>query len=107
MLAGFAWSLAALGAFFRDTAQIIGLLMTVLMVFSPVFYPVSAAPAAIRELLYLNPLTYPIEEVRSVLVLGLWPNVTGWLVYSAVACLTAASGLWLFQRARSAFADVV
>jgi lipopolysaccharide transport system permease protein len=107
MLAGSAWFLAAFGVFFRDVSQIIGILMTMLMVMSPVFYPVSSAPAGIQTLIYLNPLTYPIEEVRRVLVLGDWPNVMAWVVYTGISCAAAAGGLWLFQRTRAAFADVV
>ena len=62
MMAGFAWFLAAVGVFFRDTSQIIGVFMSMLMVLSPVFYPVSAAPARIQKLIYLNPLTYPLRK---------------------------------------------
>jgi len=107
MLAGFCWFLAALGVFFRDASQLVGIFMSMLMVMSPVFYPVSAAPQRIRRFLYLNPLTYPIEEVRRVFVLGNWPDLTMWVAYTAIACAIAVSGLWLFQRTRSAFADVV
>ena len=107
MLAGVAWCLSALGVFFRDVSQIVGILMTILMVMSPVFYPVSAAPERVRTVMYLNPLTYPIEEVRGVLVLGVWPHLLPWMVYALISCLVAAAGLWLFQHTRSAFADVV
>ena len=107
MLAGLSWSLAALGVFFRDISQIIGVLMTMAMVVSPVFYPVSSAPARMQSLIYLNPLTYPIEALRQALVLGEWPEPGTWLLYSIVACGAAVGGLWLFQRTRSAFADVV
>jgi lipopolysaccharide transport system permease protein len=107
MLAGCAWFLAALGVFFRDVTQIVGILITMLMVVSPVFYPVSAAPAVVQRFMYLNPLTYPIEEVRRVLVLGHWPDPAIWLLYTAISCVVAAAGLWLFQHTRSAFADVV
>jgi lipopolysaccharide transport system permease protein len=107
MLSGFAWFLAALGVFFRDAAQLVGIFMSMLMVMSPVFYPVSAAPQLVRRFLYLNPLTYPIEEVRRVFVLGNWPDPTMWLAYTVISCVVALSGLWVFQRTRSAFADVV
>ena len=107
MVAGVAWFLAALGVFFRDIGQIINVVMTMLLSFSPVFYPVSAAPEFMRQIIYLNPLTYPIEEVRRVLVLGYWPDWSAWLLYSVAAVVIAASGLWVFQNARPAFADVV
>lgn len=107
MVAGFAWFLAAIGVFFRDIGQIINLVMTMMLSFSPVFYPVSSAPPAFQKVMYLNPLTYPIEELRTVLVLGGWPDWSMWAAYSAVSLTTAVAGLWVFQRTRSAFADVV
>ena len=107
MVAGVAWLLAALGVFFRDIGQIITVAMTMLLSFSPVFYPVSAAPEFVRRVIYLNPLTYPIEEVRRVLILGYWPDWSAWLVYTAAAVVIAAGGLWVFQNTRPAFADVV
>jgi lipopolysaccharide transport system permease protein len=55
----------------------------------------------------LNPLTYPIEEVRAALVLGAWPHWWGFAVYCVFASIAALAGLWVFQKTRSAFADVV
>lgn len=107
MIAGVAWSVAALGVFFRDIGQVMNVAMTMLMSFSPVFYPVSAAPVFVRRFMYLNPLTYPIEEVRRVLVLGYWPDWNAWLLYTGAAVVIALAGLWVFQNTRSAFADVV
>lgn len=104
---GLAWLLAAIGVFFRDIGQIIGVAMSVMMFMSPVFYPVSSVPAFAQKLLYLNPLTYPIEAVRQVLILGAIPDWQHWLAYSGAATLMAVVGLWVFQRARPAFADVV
>lgn len=107
LVAGLAWFLSAIGVFFRDIGQVINVVMTMLLSLSPVFYPVSAAPEFVQRLIYLNPLTYPIEEVRRVLVLGYWPQWDMWALYTVIAALIAASGLWVFQNTRAAFADVV
>lgn len=107
LTAGLAWLLAALGVFFRDIGQMIGVAMSVLMFLSPVFYPASAVPAMAQQLLYLNPLTFPMEELRAVLILGQQPDWWHWAVYFGVAMVVALSGMWLFQKARPAFADVI
>jgi lipopolysaccharide transport system permease protein len=39
---GLSWILASLGVFIRDVPQTIGILVTILMFLSPVFYPLSA-----------------------------------------------------------------
>jgi lipopolysaccharide transport system permease protein len=107
LTAGLAWLLSALGVFLRDIGQIISVVMSVLLFLSPVFYPVSAVPAVAQAILYFNPLTVPMEELRTVLVLGRHPNWELWSTYSVVSAVTALLGLWVFQKARSAFADVL
>jgi len=107
LTAGLAWLLAALGVFFRDIGQMIGVVMSVLMFLSPVFYPASAVPAVAQNLLNLNPLTFPMEQLRAVLILGCQLDWLHWAVYFGVAMLVALSGMWIFQKARPAFADVI
>ncbi len=107
LTAGLAWLFASLGVFFRDIGQMIGVAMSVLMFLSPVFYPASAVPAMAQQLLYLNPLTFPMEELRAVLILGHQPDWWHWALYFGVAVVVALSGMWLFQKARPAFADVI
>jgi lipopolysaccharide transport system permease protein len=104
---GFAWLLAALGVFFRDMDQIIGVLMSVLLFLSPVFYSADLAPELARRLLMINPLSYPIEEVRKVVLLGSWPHWSTWAIQVIISTCVAWTGLWVFERAKPAFADVV
>jgi len=104
---GVAWLLASVGVFFRDLGQIIGVVMSIMLFLSPIFYPAAAAPALAAKLMYLNPLTYPIEETRNVLVLGILPNWIHWITSFCVSLLIGLFGLWAFQRARPAFADVI
>ena len=106
-LAGLAWLVSAIGVFFRDIGQVINIAMTMLISLSPVFYPVSAAPEFVQSIIYLNPLTYPIEEIRRVLIVGVWPDWWTWSAYTAASILVALAGLWVFQNTRPAFADVV
>ncbi len=53
---GIAWLLSAIGVFIRDVGQITGLLTTILMFMSAVFYPLSALPEEYQFWLGLNPL---------------------------------------------------
>src|SRR5690554_4282924 len=41
---GLSWGLASLGVYLRDIAQFIGILTTVMMFLSPIFYPATALP---------------------------------------------------------------
>lgn len=104
---GLAWGLAALGVFLRDTGQVTGVLATVLMFMAPVFYPVSALPEGLRDWLYLNPLTFVIEQSREVIFAGQGPDLALLGVFWAVALAVAQGGFWFFQKSRSGFADVL
>jgi lipopolysaccharide transport system permease protein len=104
---GVTWFLASLGVFLRDIRQMIGVLVTMLMFLSPIFYPVSAIPEAYRPVILLNPLTLLLEHTRDALFWGKAPDPLVWLAYTAAAYLVAWLGFAWFQRTRKAFADVV
>lgn len=104
---GIAWVLASVGVFVRDVGQTIGIVTTIMLFLSPVFYPVSALPEHLRLLLLLNPLTFVIEQVRSVLIWGNMPDWIGFAVYSLCSVAVAWTGFFCFQKMRKGFADVL
>lgn len=104
---GFAWFLAATGVFVRDIGQITGLVTSVLLFVSPVFYPISTLPHKMQLMVMLNPLTLIIEESRKILLFGEMPNWTALGIYSLISMVIAWIGFWWFQKTRKAFADVL
>jgi lipopolysaccharide transport system permease protein len=104
---GLSWFLAACGTYLRDTAQTVGLLTVALLFLSPVFYPVSALPEGVRPYLWLNPLTFAIEEVRGLLFFGRLPSWRGLAGQTILGLAAAWLGWWCFEKARPGFADVL
>lgn len=104
---GVSWLLASLGVYLRDVAQITGLVTTVLLFMSPVFYPLSRLPEKFQTWLLLNPLTFIIEQTRQVVVFGNLPDWGGLLVYGLFAGLLLWLGFVWFQKTRGGFADVL
>ncbi|WP_447922828.1 ABC transporter permease [Achromobacter aegrifaciens] len=104
---GFAWFLSATGVYVRDIGQTIGLLMSVLLFVSPVFYPISNLPPKVQTLVMLNPLTLIIEESRNVLLYDKLPNWGALGIYAGISVVVAWAGFWWFQKARKGFADVL
>ncbi|GAC1536775.1 MAG: ABC transporter permease [Ramlibacter sp.] len=104
---GISWALASLGVFLRDVSQIVGLITTVLMFLSPIFYPATALPDNYRHLLYLNPLTSVIEQTRDVLFWGKSPDFAMLGIYWLVSSIIAWVGFAWFQKTRKGFADVL
>lgn len=107
LVLGFSWALASLGVFVRDVGQTIGVFTTILMFMSPVFYPVSALPPRFQSWILINPLTFIIEQIRSVLVEGQLPDWSGLGIYSLIALMVMWIGYIWFQRTRKGFADVL
>ena len=104
---GFCWFLASFGVYVRDTAQAIGMLTTIIMFVTPIFFPLSALPEKYRVVIYLNPLTFIVEQMRNVLIWGKPPFWPGWCVAMLAGILVAWLGLVWFQKTRRGFADVL
>jgi lipopolysaccharide transport system permease protein len=104
---GVCWFLASTSVFIRDLNQTIGIAVSLLMFLSPVFYPVTAVPQVYRPLLYLNPLTFVIEQTRELMIWGKLPDWSGLLVYTLCSIVIAWLGFAWFQKTRRGFADVL
>lgn len=103
---GLSWFVAAWGVFIKDMTQIVPMFVQMLMFLSPVFYPVSAVPAALRPFYQYNPLGAVIETSRAA-VTG-QPIAWGAWGMTLVLCLGGAMlGYAFFQHSREEFADVL
>jgi lipopolysaccharide transport system permease protein len=104
---GTCWFIASLGVFVRDVGHTIGAVTTLLMFLSPVFYPISAVPVNFQIWIYLNPLSFIIEQVRAVLMFGTAPDWRGLCIYFLISLIVLASGFAWFQKTRKGFSDVL
>lgn len=104
---GLSWVLASLSVFLRDVSQFVGILTTMLMFLSPIFYPATALPENYRVFLYFNPLTPVIEQTRNVLFWGGQPDFQMLGIYIVVSAIVAWLGFAMFQKTRKGFADVL
>ena len=101
------WCISALGVFLRDLGQVIGVMVSMLMFMSAVFYPLSALPESLQTVLGLNPLVLVIEQSRRVLVQGMPPNMTYLLLGSGLMLGLCELSFRLFKKAQRGFADVL
>lgn len=104
---GITWFVASVGVFLRDVGQTTGIVTTIMLFLSPVFFPVSALPEDYRGLLQANPLTFMIEQARDILVWGKPLDWRGLGLYALASLVVAWLGLFWFQKTRRGFADVV
>ncbi len=101
------WLISATAVYLKDIAQMMGLLSTVLFFMAPILYPKTALPVEFQNLLYLNPLTYIIEQFRAVVLWGQLPNWNGLALYGIASVAVAWMSLAWFQKTRKGFADVL
>jgi lipopolysaccharide transport system permease protein len=104
---GVSWILAALGVFFRDVQPVLTAAITVLTFMSAVFFPLNAVPQNWRPIVSLNPMVHLIESGRAAIMWGVVPDWRTYFVLVAGALTTAVAGYYVFNRSKSAFADVI
>lgn len=104
---GLSWFFASLGVYLRDIRQITAVISSILLFLSPVFYPVSRLPEPYRTLMYINPMTYIMEEARAVMMWGELPDFRGLIIITIIGLLVAKLGFIWFQNTKKGFADVL
>lgn len=99
------YALAILMAALRDTAQIVGFMLSIGIFMSPILFPVTMFPEAWRWVLWLNPMTALVLGYQAVLLQGAWPDMLVWA--GAFAWLGGTSVLLavLLQRSRDQLVD--
>lgn len=82
---GLSLVLSISNVFFRDISQAIGVILQFWFWATPIVYPVSILPEAMREWLWLNPIAPLVKAYQDMLVLGQlpqWSELTGVFVFS-------------------------
>jgi len=106
-LLGLSWFISSLGTYLRDINQVITPMVTALLFLGPILYPMSALPAVAQKYMYLNPLSFPVEQVRDVVIWGNAPNWSGLAIYSLISALIFMAGNIWFNKTKNGFADVL
>ncbi len=107
LLAGPCLLLATLDVFFRDLAQMISPILTVVLYLSPILYPASLLPSFAAPVLALNPIADLVALFRASLFGGPLPPVWRLLGWSVAFLLLAAACHRLFRRSRPLFSDLL
>ncbi len=102
---GLGWLLATIHVFFRDTAQIMGLVLTSWMFLTPIFYPESLVPERFSFLIRINPMAYVIRMYRNICLEGRCPDLKGCLFFVLAAVIAMGIGYVVFTRNYHKFAD--
>lgn len=85
---GLAWGLSLANLVFKDVQQIVGYVIIIILVASPIAYTPDMVPPMFKILLYLNPFAYYVSSFQSILVLGEVPSpqiLLGCIVFALIS----------------------
>jgi len=104
---GLSLILSGIGVYFRDLQQVMPAITSLLMFLSPIFYPASAVPHALRPWFEFNPIGAAAEAMRYALLPSSHFQVDSWLWHGLSSLVFIAFSVLLFRRIRPGFADVL
>ena len=106
---GLSWITSAVNVFFRDTHQIVAVLLQFGFWATPIFWDPKIMPEQIQYLLKLNPLYYIVEGYRGSFIYSVpfWENLRLAAYFWAFTGLAFFSGVLVFRRLRPHFSDII
>jgi ABC-type polysaccharide/polyol phosphate export permease len=104
---GVGFFVSSLYVFFRDLPYFYELVVFVLWISSPVFYPAAIVPEKVKLFLNLNPLSPIIESIRQIALSGTLPDLS--LIWGALltSAMVLVMGWVCFHGWRSQFMDLL
>lgn len=100
---GITMLLATIMVFFRDVQFLWGVIMTLLMYATPLFYPETIIPERFSFVLKINPLYHVIRIFRVILIDGAPPEPKAVIVCIALCLAVLLSGALVFKKQQDKF----
>jgi lipopolysaccharide transport system permease protein len=104
---GLSWTLSIMNYALRDLQEIVGLLFSMLLYVTPIMYPPEAAPAILRVLMYLNPLTSYVVMFRDVILPNQEFHAQAWIITCTTSAVLLAIGYLGIRKAQRFVGDMV
>ena len=105
LILAFAYPVALIHVWFRDTQHVLRVLLQLLFYLTPVFYEVRSVPERLQWVYAINPMAHMVDAYRAVLIRGEWPNPWSVLGLCALSITLLAAGMSWFRYASHRFAD--
>jgi len=97
--------LGTINVFFRDATHVVTIALQFWFWFTPVVYPLTILPPAVRHLIELNPMTQFVTSYQQIILYDKWPEWSrfGWHAIGALSALLL--GFIVFQRLSGEMVD--
>lgn len=100
---GLGMLLASAMVFFRDVQFLWGVLTTIWMYLTPIFYPISAMPTAVQTVVKMNPLYYYLTFVRTCIIDGISPEPVMYAQCVFIGLAMLGIGAFVFKKSQDKF----
>lgn len=104
---GLGWILSSVTVFLRDVPQIVGLVLTGLFFFTPIFYSSDIVPAKFLFIMKINPMYHMIEGYRLAFLAGKFLPLPDMAYLAVSSFITLVIGGIFFRRLKPEFAEVI
>lgn len=106
---GFAYLTATLYVFFKDTVQVVAIVLQVVFWMTPIVWSLESMPEGVQKILVYNPVYYVVEGYRNIFIYkeGMGHSFGMTMYYWVVTILILMGGLRLFGKCKKHFADVL
>lgn len=100
---GLGMVLACSMVFFRDTQFLWGVLNTIWMYATPIFYPDTIIPDEFKAILQINPLYHFVKNTRICILDGISPEPIAYVQCFLMAACMLVIGAWIFKKFQDRF----
>jgi lipopolysaccharide transport system permease protein len=107
MAAGFAYFLAPVGVFLKDTKDIVSVLLSIGFFLHPIIYAPGVAPPELEFAFHLSPISYVIWCFRDTLFYGGIEHPYLWVVAVLLSCGIFSVGYRVYRMLRPLFGNVL
>jgi lipopolysaccharide transport system permease protein/teichoic acid transport system permease protein len=109
LLLGLSWITSSIIIFFKDTGQLIAMILQFGFWLTPIFWSINIVPPQYQSLIKLNPMVYIIEGYRNSMIYHkwFWEDLNMSIYFWFIAILFFGMGAIIFRKLRPHFADVL
>jgi ABC-type polysaccharide/polyol phosphate export permease len=104
---GIGWIVSSLQVYLRDTAQVIGVVLTFWFWLTPILINEERIPAKARFIVTANPMFYAVRAYRHVLLSSRAPSLQDLFILAAYGAAAFVAGGLFFRHMKRGFADVL
>ena len=104
---GLGWLLALVGAYFRDTPNVLQIFFQLNFFLMPVVFVPSSTPEVLARAMAVNPFSHLVYVYQDILFYGALRHPGSWAVLAVLSVIVFVAGFTMFTRAKQAFGNVL